>query len=149
MAKALHILIGHGNVVGCMLLFTYMRTPLTHYYLKFGKWTTYMETHPESIWPKIPICSNGTRSGNMALHWRVWCINNKSNHNSSISWFFHYSSLCTSVVCHFSCPLWYVRIGAPLLHLRLSLPPWSSSLVLKSQHYFNLIAFRGIHLRIM
>jgi hypothetical protein len=36
MSMALHILVGHHYVICCQLVFIYMRTPPTHYYLEFG-----------------------------------------------------------------------------------------------------------------
>ena len=43
MSIALHILVGHQNVV------IYTRTPPEHYYLELSKRVTYMETHPSRI----------------------------------------------------------------------------------------------------
>jgi hypothetical protein len=36
MSMALHILVGHHNVICCQLVFIYKRTPPTDYYLEFG-----------------------------------------------------------------------------------------------------------------
>jgi hypothetical protein len=43
---ALHILVGHQNVVGWQLVLIYMRTPPTHYHLDSNGQATYIETHP-------------------------------------------------------------------------------------------------------
>ena len=39
-------LVDHQNVVGWFLLFIFMRTLPTHYYLESSGQETYMETHP-------------------------------------------------------------------------------------------------------
>ena len=47
MATALHIIVGHHNVVDWLLLFIYiMRTLPTHYCLESSAWVAYMKPHP-------------------------------------------------------------------------------------------------------
>ena len=45
MSMALHILVGHHNVVGWWLVLIYMRTPPLHFYLESSGQVAYMETH--------------------------------------------------------------------------------------------------------
>ena len=49
----LYILVGQHNVVGCLLLFIYMRTPPTYFDLESSGRAIYMETQPEPAFPRI------------------------------------------------------------------------------------------------
>ena len=51
MSTALHILVGHQNVVGWQLVFIYMRTPPTHYYIESSGQVASLETHPKQTTP--------------------------------------------------------------------------------------------------
>ena len=49
MSTALHILVGHQNVVGWRLVLIYIRTLATHCYVESNGRVAYMATHPKFI----------------------------------------------------------------------------------------------------
>ena len=49
LSPTLLILEDHQEVVGWLLVLTYVWTPLTHYYVESNEWVAYMETHPKYL----------------------------------------------------------------------------------------------------
>jgi hypothetical protein len=58
-AHGLHILVGNQNVASWLLLFIYVRTPPTHYYLKYSGQMANMETHLKSSTIQVHLLSYG------------------------------------------------------------------------------------------